>query len=197
MADVKLVRDLIPDIAPGRWFRTAGRQEMWDHLVRKLAEESGEVAGAKTLSGRVEEMADVLEVVYAMTDLMGVPRDELERVRRAKLDQRGGFTRRLVMTDGADHEPCPRCKGSGIDPEDSHPAEGPSEYSMGEPPVLEPCRACQFPPETSPAGPHTADRYDEMNEDLAALRRGQTMLHRALKNGRTGGLRCPCPECRS
>ena len=43
---------------------------------------------------------------------------------------------------------CARCKGSGIDPEYSLPAEGPSEYSMGEPPVLEPCVDCQFLDET-------------------------------------------------
>lgn len=42
-------------------------------------------------------------------------------------------------------KPCERCKGSGIDPEHSRPAEGPSYYSMGEPEVLEPCVACQYP----------------------------------------------------
>ncbi len=41
---------------------------------------------------------------------------------------------------------CARCKGSGIDPVYSLPAEGPSYYSMGEPDVLEPCIACQYPP---------------------------------------------------
>lgn len=40
---------------------------------------------------------------------------------------------------------CQRCKGSGIDPEHSYPAEGPSYHSMGEPPHLEPCIDCQFP----------------------------------------------------
>ncbi|MET9222373.1 hypothetical protein ABZX65_26915 [Streptomyces sp. NPDC003300] len=40
---------------------------------------------------------------------------------------------------------CPRCKGSGIDPVYSYPAEGPSYYSMGEPEWLEPCIACQYP----------------------------------------------------
>jgi hypothetical protein len=40
---------------------------------------------------------------------------------------------------------CDRCKGSGIDPEDSMPATGPTEHSMGEPPVLEPCRDCYDP----------------------------------------------------
>jgi len=41
-------------------------------------------------------------------------------------------------------EACARCKGSGIDPELSLPMEGPTYYSMGEPPVLEPCVECQW-----------------------------------------------------
>ena len=40
---------------------------------------------------------------------------------------------------------CARCKGSGIDPEHSYSATGPTEYSMGEPEHLEPCIDCQFP----------------------------------------------------
>ncbi|MFB6665881.1 hypothetical protein [Streptomyces parvus] len=41
------------------------------------------------------------------------------------------------------HTPdCARCDDSGIDPEDSHPGYGPNDYSMGEPPALEPCRNC-------------------------------------------------------
>ncbi len=39
---------------------------------------------------------------------------------------------------------CGRCGGDGIDPEDWFPAQGPSWNSMGEPPVYEPCRDCQF-----------------------------------------------------
>ncbi len=38
---------------------------------------------------------------------------------------------------------CLFCQGTGIDLENSYPAEGPSYYSMGEPPVLEPC-ICQY-----------------------------------------------------
>lgn len=52
--------------------------------------------------------------------------------------------------DGIPAGPCDRCKGSGIDPEDSYPAQGPDEYSMGEPPVLEPCRSCSLPPRNTP-----------------------------------------------
>jgi len=40
-------------------------------------------------------------------------------------------------------DPCARCRGSAIDPEDSYPGSiSPGEE---EPPALEPCRDCQFP----------------------------------------------------
>lgn len=38
---------------------------------------------------------------------------------------------------------CLFCGWSGIDEENSYPAEGPSYYSMGEPPHIEPC-ICQY-----------------------------------------------------
>lgn len=38
---------------------------------------------------------------------------------------------------------CLFCGWSGIDEEHSYPAEGPSYYSMGEPPHIEPC-ICQY-----------------------------------------------------
>lgn len=38
---------------------------------------------------------------------------------------------------------CLFCGWSGIDEEHSYPAEGPTYYSMGEPPHLEPC-ICQY-----------------------------------------------------
>jgi len=44
-----------------------------------------------------------------------------------------------VMT--TDDAPCERCNGTAIDPEDSSQAN--FSMSLSEPPVLEPCRACQ------------------------------------------------------
>lgn len=50
------------------------------------------------------------------------------------------------MTDGKD---CPRCKGSGTDPEDATGASPDDWYGPGTP-VLEPCRGCQFPGARAP-----------------------------------------------
>lgn len=57
-----------------------------------------------------------------------------------------------IYHDPGDSNPCRRCNGSAIDPYFSQPAQGPSYNSMGEPPVLEPCVACQHGP-GKPAGP--------------------------------------------
>ncbi|HEX3961319.1 MAG TPA: nucleoside triphosphate pyrophosphohydrolase, partial [Trebonia sp.] len=47
-------------------------------------------------SGEVEELADVLEVIYALAALSGLDAAQLEKLRAAKADERGGFTRRYV-----------------------------------------------------------------------------------------------------
>lgn len=46
-------------------------------------------------SGELLELADILEVVYALARLDGVSSAELERRRAAKAQERGGFERRL------------------------------------------------------------------------------------------------------
>ncbi|OLV16334.1 hypothetical protein BOO71_0012133 [Deinococcus marmoris] len=45
-------------------------------------------------SGEVLELADVLEVVYALAELDGVGRAELEDLRARKAEERGGFVAR-------------------------------------------------------------------------------------------------------
>jgi predicted house-cleaning noncanonical NTP pyrophosphatase (MazG superfamily) len=95
----KLVRDHIPEIC-----RASGQKPIVtqadpdDHLwllLDKLTEESDEarVAGPDALAG---ELADVLEVVYAVADHIGLSREKLELVRQEKAAERGGFTLGLV-----------------------------------------------------------------------------------------------------
>jgi predicted house-cleaning noncanonical NTP pyrophosphatase (MazG superfamily) len=99
MGDVKLVRDLIPDIAPLLNYRIADRAELPGLLKRKLLEEAGEVSAAATDHERAAELADVLEVAYALAAAQGLPLYQLEKLRRDKANQRGGFSRRLVLLD--------------------------------------------------------------------------------------------------
>ncbi|MBR1585556.1 MAG: nucleoside triphosphate pyrophosphohydrolase [Clostridia bacterium] len=93
----KLVRDRIPEIvrAAGKQpvYCTVGQAEALEYLAKKLMEEAQEYAESR----EVEELADVLEVVYAIAAERGVTRDELEKLRKNKADQRGGFAGRIVL----------------------------------------------------------------------------------------------------
>ncbi|KUI17404.1 hypothetical protein AU191_08840 [Mycolicibacterium acapulense] len=103
----KLVRDRIPEIieASGRTARVRMLQgdELFNALLAKLHEESDELRTAP-IDDRVEELADILEVVYALAAYVGVDNASLRRVADAKRKQRGGFTRGLwLLTQAEGH----------------------------------------------------------------------------------------------
>ena len=87
----KLVSDKIPQIiiADGRTpiVRTLSDEEYLSELDRKLNEEVAEYQADKSL----EEMADVLEVLFAICEARGHSVDELIEVRDKKREKRGGF----------------------------------------------------------------------------------------------------------
>ena len=93
----KLVRDKIPDI-----IRKSGREPRvrvakdaeLDYLMRqKIVEEATELLD----SGSVEEIADILEIIDALVSLRGLRRDDLETLRKKKIDARGGFNQGLIL----------------------------------------------------------------------------------------------------
>ncbi|MEW2415336.1 nucleoside triphosphate pyrophosphohydrolase [Streptomyces sp. NPDC046866] len=98
----KLIRDRIPEIAAARGqqldIRVAGSAEAAELLVDKLEEEALEVAAADDRDNLLDELADVLEVLHALTRICGWSIDDLEQARRRKHTERGGFDRRLVLT---------------------------------------------------------------------------------------------------
>ena len=95
----KLVRDRIPEIISqqGKVPLTyvAGSEEYFTRLTQKLEEEVKEFHH----SNSPEELADVLEVVYALGDYLGVPKETLEEIRKKKCLERGGFKQRIVLTE--------------------------------------------------------------------------------------------------
>lgn len=98
----KLIRDRIPEIAAARGqqlqVHTAGTNEMVSLLLDKLDEEALEVSEAASDEELLDELADVLEVVHALTRLNGWTLDDLEAARIRKHRERGGFDRQLVLT---------------------------------------------------------------------------------------------------
>lgn len=69
--------------------------------------------------------------------------------------------------------PCGRCKGSGIDPEDSSSGSVWSDFP--EPPALEPCRHCQFPPPA--VRPDEYDRWHPVGARLCLVPYGEVCPH--------------------
>jgi predicted house-cleaning noncanonical NTP pyrophosphatase (MazG superfamily) len=100
----KLIRDLIPHIAASRGqrldIRIADTAELPTLLRSKIVEEAGEVAAA-TPDELLEELADALEAVHALTLASGHTLDQLHQARADKAAQRGGFTRGLVLQQEA------------------------------------------------------------------------------------------------
>lgn len=97
-AEGKLVRDRIPEI-----IRANGEEpisyradpgEYRRRLREKLVEEVDEFLAA---DDSLEELADVLEVVYAIAADLGTDEALLDRIREDKANKRGRFAERIVL----------------------------------------------------------------------------------------------------
>lgn len=73
--------------------RVLSDEEYLAELDRKLTEECAEYQADKN----VEELADVLEVLYAIAAARGYSEQELERIRTTKAEKRGGFADRIFL----------------------------------------------------------------------------------------------------
>ena len=93
----KLVRDKIPDIIAATGARCTIRmladKEYIEELDAKLQEELDEYHD----SHNVEELADLLEVIYAAAAAQGVSAKELDALRAEKAARRGRFEKRIFL----------------------------------------------------------------------------------------------------
>lgn len=74
---------------------TATDEEYWEKLKEKLFEEAQEFSKDPT----TEELADVLEVVYAIIKHQGWSFSEIEVVRQEKAEKRGKFEKKLILDE--------------------------------------------------------------------------------------------------
>jgi predicted house-cleaning noncanonical NTP pyrophosphatase (MazG superfamily) len=95
----KAIRDKIPEI-----IAESGKKYDLKHLddtsflvelEKKLIEEVNEYVQSKD----VEELADLLEVIYRISELKGVSSDELDKIRKDKAEKRGKFASNLFLID--------------------------------------------------------------------------------------------------
>ena len=95
----KLVRDRIPEIieASGKvcTAEILSDEEYLRMIDAKLDEELAEYHQDQNL----EELADLLEVIYAAAQARGYTLDELEMARKEKVEKRGAFDKRIFLKE--------------------------------------------------------------------------------------------------
>ena len=98
----KLVRDKIPQI-----IQQSGKQaiieevsgkEYLELLNAKLGEELQEYIGSES----IEELADLVEVIYAILEYKDVSLGEFEVIRNRKVEERGAFKKKLLLKEVSD-----------------------------------------------------------------------------------------------
>ena len=96
---MKLVRDRIPELAAATGqadaFHQATEAEFALCLRAKLLEEAQEAVTASPAT-LVEELGDVLQVLYALAAEAGYAAAEIECARARKARTHGSYTRRLI-----------------------------------------------------------------------------------------------------
>jgi len=97
----KLVRDKIPDM-----ISTHGEQvdavelkgeALVESLKRKVVEEAFEVYESKNTGELTSEIADLLEVIGAIQNVLTIEDEAIDRVKHAKVEKRGGFEKGLML----------------------------------------------------------------------------------------------------
>ena len=95
----KAIRDKIPEIIRKSGNNCTVKQlsdtDFLVELERKLSEELKEYQESKS----VEELADILEVIYRISELRGKTKIELDAIQNKKRTERGGFEKNLFLID--------------------------------------------------------------------------------------------------
>jgi predicted house-cleaning noncanonical NTP pyrophosphatase (MazG superfamily) len=95
----KAIRDKIPEIIEesGKKYNLKQLDDtsFLAELEKKLIEEVNEYAKSKD----AEELADLLEVIYRISELRGVSSDKLDEIRKDKAEKRGKFDSNLFLID--------------------------------------------------------------------------------------------------
>lgn len=93
----KLIRDKIPQIIEDSGSKCIveklSSEGYIKHLNLKLEEELSEYLASES----VEELADLVEVIYAILEFKNISKDEFEKIRQDKVEKRGTFKNRLLL----------------------------------------------------------------------------------------------------
>jgi predicted house-cleaning noncanonical NTP pyrophosphatase (MazG superfamily) len=95
----KLVRDRVPDIIRSKGTEPVTHVASPEEYARKLRAKLDEEVAEYDASGKPEELADVIEVLYAMAEHDGISRKQLDALREKKAAERGRFSERIILDE--------------------------------------------------------------------------------------------------
>lgn len=95
----KLVRDKIPEYIQSKGgvsiTHIANDEEYWQKLKEKLLEEIKEFSENEI----IEEMVDIQEVIDAMCDYKNFSKENIDTVRKKKVEERGAFKKKIILEE--------------------------------------------------------------------------------------------------
>lgn len=97
----KLVRDNIPTIISNNGetpiTRILSNDEYKQELEKKLYEEYQEVLNTTNSSDRIEELADMLEIIISLAKLENKSLNDVIEIAKIKIEKRGGFEEKIYL----------------------------------------------------------------------------------------------------
>lgn len=95
----KLIRDRIPEIIEKSGNKAVVEKVGEEPYINLLNDKLGEELKEYLESQSVEELADLVEVIYAILDYKKVSLNDFEAIRHQKSAERGAFKERLLLKE--------------------------------------------------------------------------------------------------
>lgn len=95
----KLVRDRIPEIIEAQGNSCVTEVLSNEAYLRMLDAKLDEELAEYHQDQNLEELADLLEVIFAAAEARGYTREQLEQIRAKKAEERGGFAQKLLLKE--------------------------------------------------------------------------------------------------
>ena len=95
----KLVRDKIPEVIEAQGKRCVVEVLSDEEYLRMVDAKLDEELAEYHKDQNIEELADLIEVIYAAAAARGYSREQLEAVRAQKAEDRGGFGKKLLLKE--------------------------------------------------------------------------------------------------
>ena len=95
----KLVRDRIPEIIESSGKTCITEMLSNEEYLKMVDEKFNEELAEYHKDQNIEELADLLELIYAATIARGYSLEELEQVRAEKAAKRGSFEKKILLKE--------------------------------------------------------------------------------------------------